>query len=482
MNTFLESINKERISIVYKLVFTITLLITAGMVSLGSIVLNNQSTVLSHQMEILGTTLAAQVAQSSGELMLAEDRFGLEMIINNTLKHPVVIGITLYSNNQKIFAFSGVQRTLEQADFSYIDSKKQRSNDINSQKGIYSVVEPMQFRDVTVGYIQLNFDRSLMDESRQKSIDDIVWSTLLMILISFSIAFLIGKRLTVPIFEVINASNQIKEGNFDIKFNYKSNDELGELTDSLESMASELNRKEKVENALHKYISPNIASQVLDHLDEIHLGGDPVEATVLFIDIVGFTSLSEGMSPKDITELLNDYFSFTAQAAHLNKGHIDKFIGDCAMMVFGIPSTSEHHAYNAIAASLLLVELFNQLGEIRKAEGKKAVMFRFGLNSGKMVAGNLGAPERMEYTVIGEAVNLASRLGHVGSANEIIVSEELLKIDELGSRVEADYFDKVEIRGVEEPISVYRVTGLTEQSNDAIKKLATQIMADRKHS
>ncbi len=478
MRKLFQKFKSERISIVYKLIFIITVLISGGMFSLGLIVLNNQSSVLTEQMEVLGNTLASQVAESSGELILANDQVGLEMVINNTLKHAVVSGVTLYNNKKQILAHNGHQRTLEQADISPLPIQR-NINKSPDDLGLFSVVKAIVYQNITVGYIQINFDRSRLDESRQKSLEDIIWSTLLMVLVGFSVAFLIGKWLTSPIFEVISASKQIGDGQFNVRIGFKRNDEIGELAESLTNMAAGLKRKDQVENALHKYISPNIANEVLNHLDQIELGGEPIEAVVMFTDIIGFTKLSEGMSPKDITELLNDYFSVTAQAAHLHKGHIDKFIGDCAMVVFGIPASKEHHSYNAISAALLMVELFEQLSTIRRKEGKKSVQFRFGINSGKMVAGNLGAPERMEYTVIGETVNLASRLSHVGKANEVIVTGDMLEKDGLIGRLGCHFYEKIIIRGVEEPVSTFNITGLTEKTDKEIKEMASKILADR---
>lgn len=466
---------RPRISITYKLALLITALITVGMITLGSLVVTNQSRVMYEQMYTLGRLITAQVAESSIEMLLAGDKLGLEVIANNTAKHDEVLGVTVYSDELKGVAMSGEQIPLPALE---PGGELQRFETTVNKVRYLSLVRPIQFRDVVAGYLQLNFDLSRLEQAIHRSIRDIVITTAVMILLGLVAAFILGKRLTRPIFTLIQASQQIGEGRYDITLPKRS-DEIGQLMESLNRMAAGLKRKEEVENAFIRYMSPNVAGEVLGKLGQLRLGGSFVNASVLFADIVGFTSLSEGMTPQAVSELLNDYFSRIAESATAFGGHVDKYIGDCAMMVFGLPPGKEHHSYSALAAALLLREVVAQLGEQRSRLGLTTVQFRIGVNAGDMVAGNLGSSERMEYTVIGDSVNLASRLSHASEPNQIIVTEEMLNIPELAGRVEAIRHCSIKLRGKAEEVTLYRVEGLKDLSSEMIAAMATRLIEKR---
>src|SRR5690606_36658815 len=127
--------------------------------------------------------------------------------------------------------------------------------------------------------------------------------------------------------------------------------------------------------------------------------------------IVGFTGMAEGMNPEEVANLLNRYFAQIVIACEMNQGMVDKYIGDCAMLVFGVPQADPEHFFHVITCALAIQRLVTMENEQRETRGQAPVRFRLGLNSGSMLAGNMGAHERMEYTVVGDSVNLASRLG-----------------------------------------------------------------------
>ena len=341
-----------------------------------------------------------------------------------------------------------------------------------------SFVRPVRFRDVVAGYLQINFDLSRLEESRRRSVQDITVSTGAVVLLGILASIILGKRLTRPIFSLIKASRDIGEGRYHCDFPPRR-DEIGQLMVSISQMAEGLKRKEQMEKAFIRYMSPHVAGEVLSKLGQLRLGCSFVNASVLFADVVGFTSLSEGMDPQEVSELLNDYFSQITEAATVFEGHIDKFIGDCAMMVFGLPPGKEHHSYNALAAALLLRELVAQFSARRRQKGLTSVQFRIGVNTGDMVAGNLGSSERMEYTVIGDTVNLASRLSHAGGPGQIIITEDMCNLSELQGRVEAVRHDTLKLRGKTEPVTIYRVEGLRKLSAEAIADMARHIIEQR---
>jgi adenylate cyclase len=172
--------------------------------------------------------------------------------------------------------------------------------------------------------------------------------------------------------------------------------------------------------------------------------------------------MSENMTPQEVSSLLNLYFSNIDRAAHFCGGHIDKYMGDCAMIVFGVPDESPEHSFNALSCAWMILELVRQMNSQRDTEGLAPVEFRIGANSGSMLAGNMGSTQRMEYTVVGDAVNLASRLSHAGDPGQTIVTEEMLSSQELEGRIVTTHCGKIKLRGKKEPVSIFHVRDIQD--------------------
>jgi len=238
---------------------------------------------------------------------------------------------------------------------------------------------------------------------------------------------------------------------------------------SLNNMGEGLLRKEQVEQVLSRYVSPQVARQAisdLDNTESLQLGGSYAKASVLFADIVGFTSLSEEMNPQDISRLLNTYFSNIAEVVRFCHGHIDKYMGDCVMIVFGVLEEDEQHPFNAVACGWMILQLVEVMNRQRIINGEVAVEFRIGVNSGIVLAGNMGSVERMEYTVVGDAVNIASRLSHAGDPGQLVLIEEMLVHPTLKKRISTRDLGTINIRGKKEPALLFAVNEI----DDAFRK------------
>jgi adenylate cyclase len=226
-------------------------------------------------------------------------------------------------------------------------------------------------------------------------------------------------------------------------------------------MAEGMLEKSQVKNALSRYVSPGVAQEILSNLDEVELGGKSIEGTVLFADIVGFTRIAEKLKPEELVSILNDYFSLITSACELNNGTVDKYMGDGVMLVFGAPQPDKEHAFHAVSCALLVQRLIEYENEKRMKNGLFPVQFRIGINSGSMLAGNMGSRERMEYTVVGDTVNLASRLCGIANKGQIVISREMYMKPMVRERVLAGEYQSIQLRGIRDPVTTYRVEDLT---------------------
>ena len=220
-----------------------------------------------------------------------------------------------------------------------------------------------------------------------------------LILSALAVVYL-SRSMTNLISSLAEAVKRIGEGNYDESVRTKSRDELGQLADSVNTMASGLQEKERVRDLLGKVVSQEIAEELLGN--PVELGGGERTATILFSDIRGFTSYCEDLPPQKVLGELNKVLSCISDIVEAHNGVVDKFQGDAVMALFGAPVSSKNDAANAMAAGL---EIISAVGS---AENPLSACV--GINTGLVVAGNLNSANRLNYSVIGDAVNLVARL------------------------------------------------------------------------
>jgi adenylate cyclase len=213
--------------------------------------------------------------------------------------------------------------------------------------------------------------------------------------------------------------------------------------------------KRFVKDLFGRYVSPQVANQILDLADagNLQLGGEQREATIMFADIRGFTSMSEGMTPKDVVNMLNTYLSLVIDRVLKNSGMVNKFAGDSIMAVWNAPQAQEGHAKLAARAACEIQQGMTKLQE--KDTELPPVHFGIGINTGQVVAGNVGSSGRTEYTVIGDAVNLASRICAATPGTEVWIGPETYR--QIKDYAECAAMERQTFKGKAEPVTVYRL-------------------------
>ncbi|MBL4845634.1 MAG: FHA domain-containing protein [Planctomycetes bacterium] len=224
---------------------------------------------------------------------------------------------------------------------------------------------------------------------------------------------------------------------------------------------------------LQRYFSPALAAQIGDGEIDIKLGGDMKTGTVFFSDIIGFTSMSENMSPTDIVDKINRYMKYMVDIVFKYQGSVDKFIGDCIMAVWGAPVAVPDEAVCAVTAA---VEMQNALflfnGELY-AEGDTPIHMGIGLNSGKFVAGNMGSERRMEYTVIGDDVNLAQRVESKAGRGMVLITESTY--EKTNNRLLTCKLKPVALKGKSKEVITFSVRGIRQESSSGGKVFMTSL-------
>jgi adenylate cyclase len=237
----------------------------------------------------------------------------------------------------------------------------------------------------------------------------------------------------------------------------KTGDEIEDLASGFNTMVDGLRERDKLRTTFGKYMT----QAVMDHLlkGKVELGGESLRVTILFTDIRSFTSISEAMDAQDLVQLLNEYFTEMVTIVMDEGGVVDKYIGDAIMAVFGAPVPKPEDAKNAVRAAVRMRRALASLNERLAASGRPKLATGIGIHTGEVVAGNIGSEARMEYTVIGDAVNLASRLEGATKdlGADVLISEDTMAL--LDDGFETRPIRSITVKGRAQPVMTYEVIG-----------------------
>ena len=279
------------------------------------------------------------------------------------------------------------------------------------------------------------------------------------------------------------ASNKIEHGEFELDIEPRTKDEIGLLTTSFIQMGKGLSEREKLMVSFSKFTNKTIAQKAAS--GELTLGGENRNATIFFSDIRSFTAMSEKMQPNEVVEFLNAYMTRMVECVNQTNGVVDKYIGDAIMAVWGAPETSgspEGDALNAVTAALMMRDSLSKFNRERAGRGLPPVKIGCGINSGPVVAGQIGSEERMEYTVIGDAVNLASRTEALNKpfATDVLITENTWKL--IRDKIVVAEMPGVHVKGKTDAIKMFAVINLVgregPKSIDEVRSIIGTVAPD----
>ncbi len=255
----------------------------------------------------------------------------------------------------------------------------------------------------------------------------------------------------------LKALSAVESGNYDSFVPVVSRDEFSQIARHTNEMIEGLRDRERIKRSFGKYLSPTVAESILSSEEETNLGGREVEVAVLFTDLRDFTPYSESCPPQELIEILNDYFTMVVDQVHGHDGILDKFIGDAAMAVFGLASGERNACDDALETSLEIRNGLEDLNEKLVGRGLTPLRNGVGIHFGNVVAGNIGSEERLEYTVIGDTVNTASRLEGATKDLPTPIAMSIEAYEHLShrNRDRLTQIGEVALKGKSQPLTVY---------------------------
>lgn len=467
----------DQLSISSKLSLLIGGLIGLTFTFLWLIINNTLIHLLNEQTDMLGSTAAHQMAHASAEPLLAEDILSLKVLVNQVSQAENIARAQIRNNTGDIIADSGhINETQANRELAIVNStspnakvslpappptslaapsttpqlttkpittspESARSSKLIEEKTtliqdpaqpsgtrlspqhiVYSA--PIIFQGVSAGHADVLLDKSIISDTIEKTLQWMSVAFGILLLLSLPLSYLLGRYWAEPIKQLIQATRAINDGELQTRLPRKRQDEFGALMQSFNEMADSLAAREQLKTTFYRYVGSGIANQVLGEPNNPVVPLRPINATILFIDIVSFTQLCEKMSSESVAKLLNHYYDCITQCCAEFGGIVDKFMGDGALVIFGASGDKGNHAQNAILAASLFLKIANNRIILPPIAQRPKLSYRISMHSGSMLAGTLGESERLQYTVIGDAVNVAARLCQKAQPNEPVFSHQ----------------------------------------------------------
>lgn len=410
--------------------------------------------------------------------------FAIDDAVLNQLKQLTQVEISLLTDENEIFQLhastlaTSTNQTLPHYEVNADGFFWRTDNELYLSR---LVVLEQNETNKLVAVIERSWEKALANFYRLQ------WLLMIITLISIGLVSLaalwLAKSVSKPVQILAKGVQAIGQGDYSYQVHIRSQDEMGKLGEAFNNMGVQLLEKEKLRNLFGKVVSPAVANELLNH--DVILGGETREITALFTDLAGFTSISEQMSAQDLVCLLNDYLTHMSSEISQHDGVLDKFIGDAIVAFWGAPVNDLEHERHAISCALAMQRTLKQLRTEWQKCGLPLLKMRIGINTGYAVVGNVGSIDRLDYTMIGDTVNLAARLESANKYydSEILISEfTYQRIKEIFVCRE---LDRVRVQGKQQSVAIYEVlaekTAATDEQIKFCLEFSDALSTFRKH-
>jgi class 3 adenylate cyclase len=428
--------------------------------------LEKQKRQYTNQLIEFGVSLIKMTAKNSPDKLLAEEEISLFQLLKDVSDIEQVRYAMIVDFDQQIHAHSQIEKAnsaytppVGLALMKKID-KTTISEYSDGKESLLLFQHPITYQTLSVGQVILVLSRqSILDAIKSESYF-ILALTIAGLLVGLGSSVFVSMYFSKPILKLKDGAKVLSKGDFNHRVYIPRNDEMGDLGRSFNQMAIGLGERELIREAFGKYVSPEIRDKILS--GDIPLDGERREATLLFSDLRGFTPYVENNEPEEVIKSMRDYFTAMQIAISRHGGLVLQYIGDEIEAVFGVPLAVEDHAERAVRAALDMREALAVLNRNREQAGLEPLRHGIGIYTGVVLAGNTGSKDRLSYTLIGNTVNLASRIQ--GMTKE--VGWDILAYEGTLQRLKESFDVTKETprsaKGYSKPITVYRVNGHTK--------------------
>lgn len=435
---------------------------------IGLINRNVGETILSESLE-KGLAIARGIASASEDPLLTNDDLTLFTTMKGVIDNRGVVYGMVVDKDGRIRAHNDVNLSgkpyMEPSGASVFRTGKDYliKSYMGESERIYDISIPVFSIGATdeIGGVHLGLSEKTAKETVERAGRYIIYLSAFGLVIGGLGAFILATVMVKPIKLLVSGVRAIGEGRFQQRIDITRRDEIGELTSAFNDMAKGLEEREFIRNTFQKFVHKDIADELLKNPEKVKVGGERKKVTVLFTDIRGFTPLAENMPPEEVVALLNRHFSSMLPIINRNGGVLDKFMGDAMMVTFGTPFPKDDDALRAVKSGIMMRDMRRALNEARGKEGKAPIHMGIGINTGYVVAGNIGSEERMEYTVFGDVVNIAARIEGLSKEEDVVITEDTYK-EIMDSVMVSEQREEVSLKGKSRPVTIYRVLNIKE--------------------
>ncbi len=446
--------------------------------SMGVVMVMRQRASLEEQMRSMASTVTGQFSSDIKVPFMQKDGLAMNLLIENVMKYPGITDAYIINDNMQVESHknSGAPGLRYDRVMELVRKASGRPPwIISDESGAVTFASPVVFMDTTVGYTVVSFSEGFIQERVNLAIKSVALITALSIITVSLISILMASTLLRPILRLFKGTQEIALGNLDYRIPEKGRDEISDLVRSFNRMASELKKKELLKGAFSRYVSRDVAEEILREPHMMRLGGDRREVTVFFADIRDFTSISRSLAPEETVELLNRYFTLVTEMVFRFNGTVDKFIGDAVMSVFGAPVTIEDHLELGVKAAVAIKTAIEKMNVSGYTGFCVPVNVGIGLDTGEVIAGNMGSRTRMEYTAVGYTVNTASRLAGLAKGGDIFISEKVYAL--VKDHVVAEKMIGVGVKGLETPLTLYNIKDLDGRWKQDVQIVLDEVLS-----
>jgi adenylate cyclase len=471
--------HRLRIPIFVKLATLSTAFIFIAISTTSVAILSKQKDQFVGQLLDLGESMVRNASSTAPDELLGEEELALFQTVTTIAENEQVIYAMILDHKNIIVAHNHmdeVGKFFKKPEMGrvYREQGGVKASEINLHGMTALFFEaPMKYQGIKVGEVCIAISQKKISQNIRDAEIFVVILTLIMTSLGILMSLGLSMYFSRPIRQLGESTRALGMGQFSHRVKMTRNDEFADLAYAFNRMAEDLELKEKIKDSFGRYVTPEIVEMILANPDKQWMKGSKIEATVLFVDIRGFTSISEQLDAGAVVDLLNDYLTRVTDAVIKHGGHLNKFLGDEAMAVFGAPLAIPSHAEAAVKAAMDIQKQIEELNH-RKNMNNVTIGVGVGVNSGEMVSGNLGSEKKMEYTVIGDNVNVASRLTSVAEAGAILITKATYDLIQDRSWFTADEGGKVSIRGRKGKVMIYSVSGLQGEHHEFLKQEVQQ--------